>query len=111
MLSMVEAGLVVISSAVVSVWVATGWVPPPYPLMRILGYFVGLAVVAVYVKAHMDLAEDTSTMLLQIYRSCRNPLGSVQLHPRAVARYRVDRLSVVFRRSAGELLNRMLAGK
>jgi len=61
LLSMVMAGLSVILSVVFSVWVASGW-DPPNLLMRVLGYFVGLAVAAVYAKAHMDLAEDTSTV-------------------------------------------------
>jgi hypothetical protein len=100
LLSMVMACLSVILSVVVSVWVATESVPPPNMLMRILGYFVGLGIVAVYARADMHLAEDTSTVL-RVFCGCRNPLGSVQLHPRVIACHSVDRLSVVFRRSTG----------
>ena len=66
LLSMVMAGLSVILPVVILVWVASGW-DPPNLLMRVLGYFVGLGIVAVYAKAHMDLAEDTSTIYFMYF--------------------------------------------
>jgi hypothetical protein len=114
LLSMVMAGLSVILSVVFSVWVASGWDPSPDPLMRVLGYFVGLGIAAVYAKAHMDLAEDTSTIYFNVFCGCRNPLGSVQLHRElsfVIGLIGLVLFFVAVREARKELLNRMLAGK
>jgi hypothetical protein len=101
LLSMVGAGLIVISSVVFSVWVATESVLSLNPLMRVLGYFVGLGIAAVYARAHMDLAEDTSTIYFK-YMAVAEILSALfSFIQELIVRHRVDRLSVVFRRSAG----------
>ena len=114
LLSMVGAGLVVISSVVVSVWVATESVPPPNPLMRILGYFVGLGVVAVYARAHMDLAEDTSTIYFK-YLAVAEILSAlfsfIEALSLVIGLIGLVLFFVAVREAREELLNRMLAGK
>jgi len=114
LLSMVEAGLILISSVVVSVWVATGWDPSPNPLMRVLGYFVGLAIAAVYARAHMDLAEDTSTIYFK-YMAVAEILSAlfsfIQELSLVIGLIGLVLFFVAVREAREELLNRMLAGK
>jgi hypothetical protein len=111
---MVGAGLIVISSVVVSVWVATESVPPPNPLMRVLGYFIGLAVAAVCARAHMDLVEDTSTIYFK-YLAVAEILSAlfsfIQELSLVVGLIGLVLLFVAVREAREELLNRMLAGK
>ncbi len=114
LLSMVMAGLIVISSVVVSVWVATESVPPPNPLMRVLGYFVGLAVAAVYAKAHMDLAEDTSTIYFKYLAVAEILSALFSFIPElslVIGLIGLVLFFVAVREAREELLNRMLAGK
>ena len=114
LLSMVEAGLILISSVVVSVWVATGWDPSPNPLMRVLGYFVGLAIAAVYARAHMDLAEDTSTIYFK-YMAVAEILSAlfsfIQELSLVIGLIGLVLFFVAVREAREELLNRMLAGR
>ena len=114
LLSMVGAGLIVISSVVVSVWVATESVPPPNPLMRVLGYFVGLAVAAVYARAHMDLAEDTSTIYFMYFAVAEILSALFSFIPElslVIGLIGLVLFFVAVREAREELLNRMLAGK
>jgi FtsH-binding integral membrane protein len=114
LLSMVMAGLSVILSVVFSVWIASGWDPSPDPLMRVLGYFVGLAVAAVYAKAHMDLAEDTFTVYFK-YFAVAEILAALFSFIEALS-FVIGLVGLVLffvavREAREELLNQMLAGK
>jgi hypothetical protein len=113
LLSMVMAGLSVILPVVILVWVASGW-DPPNPLMRVLGYFVGLAVAAVYAKAHMDLAEDTSTIYFMYFAVAEilSALFSfIQELSLVIGLIGLVLFFVAVREAREELLNRMLADK
>ena len=101
LLSMVMASLIVILSVVVSVWVAAGWGPSPDPLMRVLGYFVGLAVAAVYAKAHIDLAEDTSTIYFVYFAVAEILSALFSFIPELSLVIGLIGLVLFFRRSAG----------
>jgi hypothetical protein len=68
--------------------------------MRVLGYFVGLGIAAVYAKAHMDLAEDTFTVYFK-YFAVAEILAALFSFIDLIVRHWVGRLSVVFRRSTG----------
>ncbi len=114
LLSMVGAGLIVISPVVASVWVASGWDPSPNPLMRVLGYFVGLGTAAVYAKAYMDLAEDTSTIYFK-YLAVAKILSALFRFIEALS-FVIGLVGLVLffvavREAREELLNRMFAGK
>ncbi len=114
LLSMVGAGLIVISPVVASVWVASGWDPSPDPLMRVLGYFVGLGFAAVYAKAYMDLAEDTSTIYFK-YLAVAKILSALFSFIEALS-FVIGLVGLVLffvaaREAREELLNRMFAGK
>jgi hypothetical protein len=114
LLSMVGAGLIVISPVVFSVWVAAGWELSLDPLMRVLGYFVGVAVAAVYAKAHMDLAEDTSTIYFMYFAVAEilSALFSfIQELSLVIGLIGLVLFFVAVREARKELLNRMLAGK
>jgi hypothetical protein len=113
LLSMVMAGLSVILPVVILVWVASGW-DPPNLLMRVLGYFVGLGIAAVYAKAHMDLAEDTSTVYF-VYFAISEILSALfSFIPElslVIGLIGLVLFFVAVREARKELLNRMLAGK
>jgi hypothetical protein len=113
LLSMVGAGLIVISPVVASVWVASGW-DPPNLLMRVLGYFVGLGIAAVYAKAYMDLAEDTSTVYFK-YLAVAEVLSAlfsfIEALSLVIGLIGLVLFFVAVREAREELLNRMLAGK
>ncbi len=114
LLSMVMAGLSVILPVVVSVWVATESVPPPNPLMRVLGYFVGLAVAAVYARADMHLAEDTSTIYFKYFAVAEILAALFSFIPElslVIGLIGLVLFFVAVREAREELLNRMLAGK
>ncbi len=114
LLSMVMAGLFVILPVVILVWVASGWDPSPNPLTRVLGYFVGLAVAAVYAKAHMDLAEDTSTVYFVYFAVAEILTALFSFIPELSLVIWLIGLVLFFvavREAREELLNRMLAGK
>jgi hypothetical protein len=93
---------------------ATESVPPPNPLMRILGYFVGLTVAAVYARTHMDLAEDTSTIYFK-YTAVAEILSALfSFIPElslVIGLIGLVLFFVAVREAREELLNRMLAGK
>jgi MFS family permease len=113
LLSMVMAGLSVILPVVILVWVASGW-DPPNLLMRVLGYFVGLGIAAVYAKAHVDLAEDTSTIYF-MYFAVAEILAALFSFIEALS-FIIGLIGLVLffvavREARKELLNRMLAGK
>jgi hypothetical protein len=113
LLSMVMAGLSVILPVVILVWVASGW-DPPNLLMRVLGYFVGLAVAAVYAKAHMDLAEDTSTVYFVYFAVAEILSALFSFIPElslVIGLIGLVLFFVAVREAREELLNRMLAGK
>jgi len=114
LVSEVGAGLVVVLSVVFSVWVATGWFLSLYPLMRVLGYFVGLGFAAVYARAHMDLAEDTSTVYFK-YLAVAEVLSAlfsfIQELSLVIGLIGLVLFFVAVREAREELLNRMLAGK
>jgi hypothetical protein len=114
LLSMVEAGLVVILPVVILIWVAAGWDPSPNPLMRVLGHFVGLGVAAVYARAHVDLAEDTSTIYFK-YLAVAEILSAlfsfIQELSLVIGLISLVLFFVAVREAREELLNRMLAGK
>ena len=113
LLSMVMAGLFVILPVVILVWVASGW-DPPNLLMRVLGYFVGLAVAAVYAKAHMDLAEDTSTVYFVYFAVAEILSALFSFIPElsfVIGLIGLVLFFVAVREAREELLNRMLAGK
>jgi len=114
LLSMVGAGLIVISSVVFSVWVAAGWELSLDPLMRVLGYFVGLGTAAVYAKAHMDLAEDTSTIYFKYLAVAEILSALFSFIPELLFVIGLIGLVLFFvavREAREELLNRMFAGK
>jgi FtsH-binding integral membrane protein len=114
LLSMVMAGLSVILSVVFSVWIASGWDPSPDPLMRVLGYFVGLAITAVYARAHMDLAEDTSTIYFVYFAVAEIFAALFSFIPElsfVIGLVGLVLFFVAVREAREELLNRMLAGK
>jgi FtsH-binding integral membrane protein len=114
LVSEVGAGLVVILSVVFSVWVASGWDLSPDPLMRVLGYFVGLAVAAVYAKAHMDLAEDTSTVYFVYFAVAEILAALFSFIPElsfVIGLIGLVLFFVAVREASEELLNQMLAGK
>lgn len=113
LLSMVMAGLFVISPVVILVWVASGW-DPPNLLMRVLGYFVGLAVAAVYAKAHTDLAEDTSTIYFMYFAVAEILSALFSFIPElslVIGLIGLVLFFVAVREAREELLSRMLAGK
>jgi uncharacterized membrane protein len=114
LLSMVEAGLIVILSVVFSVWVAAGWDPSLNPLMRVLGYFVGLGAAAVYARAHIDLAEDTSTVYFK-YLAVAEILSAlfsfIEALSFVIGLVGLMLFFVAVREAREELLNRMFAGK
>jgi uncharacterized membrane protein YoaK (UPF0700 family) len=113
LLSMVMAGLSVILPVVILVWVASGW-DPPNLLMRVLGYFVGLAVAAVYAKAHMDLAEDTSTVYFVYFAVAEILSALFSFIPElslVIGLIGLVLFFVAVREAREELLNRMLADK
>lgn len=113
LLSMVMAGLSVILPVVILVWVASGW-DPPNLLMRVLGYFVGLAVAAVYAKAHMDLAEDTSTVYFVYFAVAEILSALFSFIPElslVIGLIGLVLFFVAVREAREELLSRMLAGK
>ncbi|MFZ8838605.1 MAG: hypothetical protein ACO2PM_06620 [Pyrobaculum sp.] len=113
LLSMVMAGLSVILPVVILVWVASGW-DPPNLLMRVLGYFVGLAVAAVYAKAHTDLAEDTSTVYFVYFAVAEILSALFSFIPElslVIGLIGLVLFFVAVREAREELLNRMLAGK
>jgi hypothetical protein len=114
LLSMVMAGLSVILLVVILIWVASGWDPSPNPSMRVLGYFVGLAVAAVYAKAHMDLAEDTSTIYFVYFAVAEILSALFSFIPElslVIGLIGLVLFFVAVREAREELLNRMLAGK
>jgi hypothetical protein len=114
LVSEVGAGLIVILSVVFTVLVAAGWDPSLDPLMRILGYFVGLAVAAVYAKAHMDLAEDTSTIYFMYFAVAEILSALFSFIPElslVIGLIGLVLFFVAVREAREELLNRMLAGK
>jgi len=114
LLSVVEAGLIVVVSVVVSVWAATGRVPSHNPLMDVLGYFVGLAVAAVYAKADMDLAEDTSTdyfKYLAVTHILSALLSFIQVLSFVMWLIGLVLFFVAVREARKELLRRMPAGR
>jgi FtsH-binding integral membrane protein len=113
LLSMVMAGLSVILPVVILVWVASGW-DPPNLLMRVLGYFVGLGIAAVYAKAHMDLAEDTSTIYFMYFAVAEILAALFSFIPElslVIGLIGLVLFFVAVREAREELLNRMLAGK
>ena len=113
LLSMVMAGLSVILPVVILVWVESGW-DPPNLLMRVLGYFVGLAVAAVYAKAHIDLAEDTSTIYFMYFAVAEILAALFSFVPElslVIGLIGLVLFFVAVREARKELLNRMLAGK
>jgi len=113
LLSMVMAGLFVILPVVILAWVASGW-DPPNLLMRVLGYFVGLAVAAVYAKAHTDLAEDTSTVYFMYFAVAEILSALFSFIPElsfVIGLIGLVLFFVAVREAREELLNRMLAGK
>jgi len=113
LLSMVMAGLSVILPVVILVWVESGW-DPPNLLMRVLGYFVGLAVAAVYAKADIDLAEDTSTIYFMYFAVAEILAALFSFIPELSLVIGLIGLVLFFiavREAREELLNRMLAGK
>ncbi len=114
LLSMVGAGLIVILCVVFSVWVAAGWDLSSDPLMRILGYLVGLGVAAVYARAHTDLAEDTSTIYFK-YLAVAEILSAlfsfIQELSLVMGLIGLVLFFVAVREAREELLNRILAGK
>ena len=113
LLSMVMAGLSVILPVVILVWVASGW-DPPNLLMRVLGYFVGLAVAAVYAKAHTDLAEDTSTVYFVYFAVAEILSALFSFIPElslVIGLIGLVLFFVAVREAREELLSRMLAGK
>ena len=113
LLSMVMAGLSVILPVVILVWVESGW-DPPNLLMRVLGYFVELAVAAVYAKAHIDLAEDTSTIYFMYFAVVEILAALFSFIPElslVIGLIGLVLFFVAVREAREELLNRMLAGK
>jgi FtsH-binding integral membrane protein len=111
---MVMAGLSVVLSVVFSVWVASGWDLSPDPLMRVLGYFVGLGIAAVYAKAHMDLAEDTFTVYFKYFAVAEILAALFSFIPElsfVIGLVGLVLFFVAVREAREELLNRMLAGK
>ncbi len=114
LLSMVGAGLIVILSVVFSVLVAAGWDLSLDPLMRVLGYFVGLGTAAVYARAHMDLAEDTFTIYFKYFAVAEilSALFSfIEALSFVIGLVGLVLFFVAVREAREELLNRMLAGK
>jgi len=114
LLSMVGAGLIVISPVVASVWMAAGWDLSPDPSMRVLGYFVGLGIAAVYAKAHMDLAEDTFTIYFKYFAVAKilSALFSfVEALSFVIGLVGLVLFFVAVREAREELLSRILAGK
>jgi hypothetical protein len=112
--SEVGVGLIVILSVVFSVWVAAGWNLSPDPLMRILGYFVGLVFAAVYARADMDLGEDTSTIYfkyLAVARFFSALFSFIEALSFVIGLIGLVLFFVAVREAREELLNRMLAGK
>jgi hypothetical protein len=91
------------------------WMGPiSQPLMRVLGYFVGLGIAAVYARAHMDLAEDTSTIYFK-YLAVAEILSALFSFIEALS-FVIGLIGLVLffvavREAREELLNRMLAGK
>ncbi len=93
---------------------ASGWDLSLDPLMRVLGYFVGPAVAAVYAKAHMDLAEDTSTIYFMYFAVAEILSALFSFIPELSLVIWLIGLVLFFvavREAREELLNRMLAGK
>ncbi len=112
--SEVGAGLIVILSVVFSVWVAAGWDLSLDPLMRILGYFVGLVFAAVYARADMDLGEDTFTIYfkyLAVTRFFSALFSFIEALSLVIGLIGLVLFFVAVREAREELLNRMLAGK
>jgi hypothetical protein len=94
--------------------VATGWFLSLYPLMRVLGYFVGLGFAAVYARADMDLGEDTSTIYfkyLAVARFFSALLSFIEALSFVIGLVGLVLFFVAVREAREELLNRMLAGK
>ena len=114
LVSEVGAGLVVVLSVVFSVWVATGWFLSLYPLMRVLGYFVGLGFAAVYARADMDLGEDTFTIYfkyLAVARFFSALFSFIEALSFVIGLVGLVLFFVAVREAREELLNRMLAGR
>jgi len=111
---MVGAGFAVGLSVVFSVWVAAGWGLSPNPLMRVLGYIVGLAVAAVYARADMDLGEDTSTIYFKYLAVARFFSALFSFIPElslVIGLIGLVLFFVAVREAREELLSRMLAGR
>jgi hypothetical protein len=114
LVSEVGAGFAVGLSVVFSVWVAAGWDLSPNPLMRILGYFVGLVFAAVYARADMDLGEDTSTIYfkyLAVARFFSALFSFIEALSFVIGLIGLVLFFVAVREAREELLNRMLAGR
>jgi hypothetical protein len=82
--------------------------------MRVLGYFVGLAVAAVYAKAHTDLAEDTPTIYFKYLAVAEILSALFSFIPElslVIGLIGLVLFFVAVREAREELLNRMLAGK